>query len=124
MGEQKEFGFAAHDPTARIEPLVVPPQEPREPVNFERYPRDKPIEKGDTVHLVHRTGTVKAVTFCEVAGPRIYVMWPVANEVMPVSIKTGHCFGNHKEWRLEYNAWIAARRVRTLQKRDNRGPIA
>lgn len=109
MGKQLSLGFP--EVAARCEPLEVPQATPRAPLAYEPYPKGKMLEAADKVTMIHRTGRTKEVSFAQLVRGRMQLMWPIANETLLVSLRTGHVVTPKalKEWRVEPNALHMAR---------------
>ena len=108
----KQLGFDFQDdPNARLEPHEMPALKKHRAEKYDPYPKGKMLEAADVVTLIHRLGKAKQVKFSQVAGPRAYVTWPIANETLAVSLKTGRVIVPRalSEWRLEPNALEMAR---------------
>jgi len=104
------------DPNARLDPYATPTVKNHKPEKYEAYPKGKLPIAGDVVTLIHRLGNTKQVKFTQVVGPRAYVCWPIANETLAVSLKTGRVIvpKSLAEWRLEPNALEMARVVHKM----------
>ena len=115
MSKQLGFGFQ-DDPDAQLEPYATPTQKNYKPKKYEPYPKGKLPIAGDVVTLIHRLGNTKQVKFTQVVGPRAYVCWPIANETLAVSLKTGRVLFPKAlaEWRMEPNALEMARVVHKM----------
>lgn len=120
MGKQLSLGLL-ETAAANKDPVQLPKQPERKPEKFKVHPRGRALKLGQTVTLVHRTGRVKQVIFSGVYGPRVHVSWPIANQTLEVSIRTGRVVNPRKlkEWRLETNALAAARKHKAF--RDEAG---
>lgn len=113
----KQLGFGLQDdPNARVDPFEVPAPRKYKAEKYTPHPKGKLLQGGDTVTLIHRLGSTKRVKFSQVVGPRAYVAWPIANESLAVSLKTGRIIIPRalSEWRLEPNALEMARVMRRM----------
>jgi hypothetical protein len=96
---------------AKLEPYAVPAPSTHAAEKFDPYPKGKKLEAGDMVTLIHRLGRVKRVRFGDVLRGRVHVAWPIANEPLEISVRTGRVTSPRamKDWRLERNALEMAR---------------
>lgn len=107
---KKQLEIIGLDRVASLEPYAVPRQRVVKPEPFQEWPAKKQITEGDWVTIVHRLGRVKRVKFAGVHRQRVRVIWPLANEVLELSIKTGRVVTRKRlaDWTLEPNALAAA----------------
>ena len=116
MGEQLSLLSTDIDPAASLEPFEVPKAARRKRAK-DIWPRDKPLAANDTVVLIHRLGTEKEVRFCRILNSKIaHIRWPVANEVLEVSLNDGHVKASKKkkalkDWKVEPGALRAMRKL-------------
>lgn len=117
MGHQTGFGFEA----AEVNPghVTLPAAPRRKPEAFEEWPEGKPLTGGEQVTLIHRTGRVKLVRFDGVPSNRIHLTWPIANDTVEVSLRTGAVVFPKalREWYLEPNAFNV---IKESQRRGDR----
>lgn len=108
---KKQTEIPGLDSFARREPWSVPRPRRVSPGPFPEWPAGKALSEGDWVTIVHRLGRVKRVRFIGVHRHRIRIIWPLANEVLELSLKTGNVVGRKRlaEWTLEPSALAAAR---------------
>jgi hypothetical protein len=113
-------------PEAKLVPYVVPPRGPVTIAEYERWPIGKQLTVNDGVTLINTdNGAAKQVRFCDLMGPRAYVQWPIANEVLAVSLKTGHVVVPRSlgHWQLEPNALASARTMRLRTAADEQTAV-
>lgn len=111
-GDARQLGFDFQDdPNAHVEPYDVPALKKHKAEAYVAHPKGQLLKPGDVVTLIHRLGHTKQVKFTQLIGPRAYVCWPVANESLAVSLKTGKVIVPRAlaEWRLEPSALEMAR---------------
>lgn len=115
MGKQLGFEFPEPANATREGYAVAAPIQ-KCPNAFDGYPKGKALEPNDEVALIHRLGMVKRVRFAQVIGPRVHVIWPIANESLEISTKSGRVVAPRSlhDWKLEPNALEMARVAREM----------
>lgn len=108
---KKQLEIIGLDRVATIEPYAVPRPRAVRPATFTEWQEGKKISEGDWVTIVHRLGRTKRVKFAGVYRHRVRVIWPLANEALELSLKTGRR-KRLADWSLEPNALAAAREWR------------
>lgn len=120
MGKQVNlFGGDVNDPSPQqprreyISPKEFVPREAFEPFDIERAP-----EPRDEMRVIGRYGQVKVVRFLVVNEANAMISWPISNDVIEVSLKTGDLKikRGEKLWRLEPAALKACRRLRNAKR--------
>lgn len=93
------------------------PRMPVAPFDAERMP-----EPRDEMCVIGRFGQVKTVRFLSVNEVNALVSWPISNDVIEVSLKTGDLKIKRSEklWRLEPEALKACRRLRNSSRKKLR----
>ncbi len=113
MSKQLGFSFANSAPPAQT-PVVAPPKLLRQPEAFDEYPKGKALEPGDEVTMIHRLGNTRRVRVGGIVKTRIHVIWPVANDTLELSVRSGVVVvpKDLSDWRLEPNALEMAKVLR------------
>jgi hypothetical protein len=120
MGQQVNLlDVGAPSPVEKPARLSPPQFEARS--EFEPFTKDVPVA-GDKLTIVHVTGAVKQVRFLDVNETYAHVQWPISNDVIEVSLKTGDLRIRRGVviWRLEPTALKACRHLRNTKSKKLR----